>query len=718
MRYTIWMVVLTCCSSSAGLSQRVSLVQGSTEPRIQLTGENFQLFSNGTYYTSLVPGMTLSQYGVLGADLGYPVVYADKIVFLFGDTLSVYAAAGPKYFLSAGSGANDSIGYIPNLDLNQCHYIGTVDQQIAAGNTRPSVSPGACPGIRFYQNPKPGLTDHIFMSTTISGLQNGEDLGPFETPSGAFDYNGRLYMFYITNEQNATPHYALQSILAKADQSNTAWSDKAPPTFTRLYTVSSHPAITDPANPPSQANDFGKFMFNPPVALDAATLGQAGFTQGLPLPLRNAAKVVFVFGSSWRYNLSNLYLAAFSADDVEAGTSKWFYYAGQSGGVNNWTTDEKAAAPLLPEPANIGNHSIVWNAALHNFVLMSGNVVARFSPKPWGPWSDPISVFGPQSPWALKLIHHPGQDTITRSVVPIYNPQTNQVNDLNSTDTGVPYGPYIIDKFTQNTDGSVTVFYTMSTWNPYQVFLVSSTFQLNIGGGTIVNSADFDPGAIAAGSIATLFASGISTETFTASSTDLPTMVGGRAVTVEDSAGMIRPAGLYYAGPNQINFVIPSDSASGAATVTLTQGSTPLLSLTTQISKVAPALFTANGNGKGVASGFLLSVDSNGSVGTQPLFSCGSGSCGTNPIDLGSAQNGAYLELFGTGFRNVSSQTAVTATVGGIPAAVTYAGAQNAYPGMDQINIQVPLQLQGKGTADVIVTADGKTANTVQVAFK
>ena len=33
----------------------------------------------------------------------------------------------------------------------------------------------------------------------------------------------------------------------------------------------------------------------------------------------------------------------------------------------------------------------------------------------------------------------------------------------------------LIDTYTQNPDGSVTLYYTLSTWNPYQVFLMSST---------------------------------------------------------------------------------------------------------------------------------------------------------------------------------------------------------------------------------------------------
>jgi uncharacterized protein (TIGR03437 family) len=661
--------------------------------------------------------MTLSRYGVLGADLGYPIVYPDKIVLLFGDTLGVYTDASMKYYLTPGSGGNDSIGYIPNVDPSQCHYISAVDHALSQGLSKPSVSTAGCPAIHFYEDPQRGSTDHIFKTTTISGLNSGEDLGPFRTPSGAFDYNGSLYMFYIVDAQSATPHFALESILAKADQPAANWSDTNPPTFTRLYTVSTHPAVADPNNPPPEANDYGKFMFDPVVPLNAATLSEAGITPNLPPSLQNAEEVVFVFGSSWQYDRSNLYLAAFSAADVEAGTTKWFYYAGQSNGTATWTTDEKSAAALLSDPADIGNHSVVWNEALHKFVLMANHVTARFSATPWGPWSDPILVFGPQSEWATKLIHHPGVDPITRSLVTIYNPNTGEVADLNSNDPGVPYGPYLIDKYTQNTDGSVNLFYTMSTWNPYEVFLVSSTFQVGVHGGSIVSSADYAPDAIAPGSIATILAAGLSDRAFAASSPDLTTSLGGTSVDVTDSAGVTRAAGLYYVGPSQINFLIPDASATGAATVMVTQGSTTVLSLATTISSVAPALYSIDGTGTGAAAGFLYTVDSNNNTTIQPLFACGSAGCTTNPVDVGNAQL-AFLALFGTGIRHASSHSSVTATIGGLPATIIYAGPQNTYPGLDQVNVQVPSGVRGMGVVNVAVGVDGQASNVLQADFK
>ncbi len=703
---------------SEGFSQSVSLVPDSTEPRLQLTGESFQIFSHGIYFTTPLLSPTLSQFGVIGADLGYPVVYPDKIVFLFGDTFGAYPSDS-KYFSAPGSGGDDSIGYIANTDLNACHYIRDVDQAIANGNPAPSVPGDGCPKFAFYKNPNAGPTDHLFMPTTIAGLQSGEDLGPLKTPNGGIDYNGRLYMSYVVTVQYVQPHYALESVLVKADQPNSEWSDTRPPTFTRLYRISAHPAVQDPKNTPPEANDTGKFMFNPMVALNAPTLRDSGLSSGLPDVLQNASTVIFVFGSSWRYNRSNLYLAAFSADDLEAGTSRWFYYSGIQNGSNTWSNDEKSAVPLLNEPANIGNHSVAWNPSLHRFILMAGNVTTRFSMAPWGPWSDPIMTFSPQSTWSNKLIHHSGQDPISRSLIPIFDPGNGQVVDLSYDTQGVPYGPYLIDKYTQNPDGSVTIFYTISTWNPYEVFLVSSTFLLGVQGGAIVSAADFDPAALSPGSIASIFALGLSDTVFIAAPPKTESPLGGKSVTVRDSRGVTHSAGLYYVSPNQINLVIPPDTAPGLATIDVIQGSSSILSLTAQVSPVAPALFSSNGRGRGAAAGFLVTSDSGGNTRTQPLFSCDTtGSCTPNPVNLGGVQQ-AFLELFGTGIGGVSDQGSVSVMVGGVAGVVTYAGKQGTYPGLDQVNVQFPVsQLRGRGVSNVTISVGGKISNSVQANFQ
>ena len=372
------------------------------------------------------------------------------------------------------NGAGDSIGYIPNADFSQCRYIGDVDQQLSQGVTTPSVSAAACPSLSVYTDPARAADGQVFKPMVISGLLAGESQGILRVPTGGFAYNDRLYMFYITMGQEASgTDFALQSVVARSDQPAGSWSNAAPPTFSRLYTVSSHPQIADPANPPSEAGDVGKFMFASAVVMDAAKIAGAGLTPGLPAALQNAPNVVFVFGTSWRRKASNMYLAAFSLTDADAGPSKWFYYKGG----NQWTANEAESAPLLAT-SNVSEQSVVWNSALRRFVLMrTGNasVQAQFSTSPWGPWSDPVNLLSNSDAWIAKLLHHPGADPLVQSLIPVYDRNGNQVA-LPDSETGVPYSPSLLDTFTQNADGSVTLYYTLSMWNPYQVFLMSSTF--------------------------------------------------------------------------------------------------------------------------------------------------------------------------------------------------------------------------------------------------
>jgi uncharacterized protein (TIGR03437 family) len=49
---------------------------------------------------------------------------------------------------------------------------------------------------------------------------------------------------------------------------------------------------------------------------------------------------------------------------------------------------------------------------------------------------------------------------------------------------------------------------------------------------------------------------------------------------------------------------------------------------------------------------------------------------------------------------------------------VEYAGNQNQYVGLDQINVRLTRSLIGRGEVEVNLTIDGRAANTVRVSFK
>lgn len=88
------------------------------------------------------------------------------------------------------------------------------------------------------------------------------------------------------------------------------------------------------------------------------------------------------------------------------------------------------------------------------------------------------------------------------------------------------------------------------------------------------------------------------------------------------------------------------------------------------------------------------------------------------PIDLGGINDQVYLVLYGTGIRFRNSLSQVTATVGGVSATVSYAGSQNGFVGLDQVNLLLPRTLIGRGLVDIALNIDGKTANTVRVSIK
>ena len=56
--------------------------------------------------------------------------------------------------------------------------------------------------------------------------------------------------------------------------------------------------------------------------------------------------------------------------------------------------------------------------------------------------------------------------------------------------------------------------------------------------------------------------------------------------------------------------------------------------------------------------------------------------------------------------------------INGQPATVVYAGSQNQFPGLDQVNVLLPASLSGAGAVTVQVTANGQKSNTVTLAIR
>jgi len=191
-------------------------------------------------------------------------------------------------------------------------------------------------------------------------------------------------------------------------------------------------------------------------------------------------------------------------------------------------------------------------------------------------------------------------------------------------------------------------------------------------------------------------------------------------VKVADSAGIERDAQVFFSGFGQVNFQIPPGTANGDALVSVTSGGALIASGATQIVKIAPGVFSADASGRGLTAAIAQRVKPDNTVTYEAIyrFDPAQNKLVAIPIDFGPEDDRMFLAIFGTGLRFRSSEAAVKVTVSGVEVPVTYAGLQPTFTGLDQINVQLPRTLAGKGEVDVDVTIDGKVANTTRVNIK
>src|ERR1700693_3441907 len=150
---------------------------------------------------------------------------------------------------------------------------------------------------------------------------------------------------------------------------------------------------------------------------------------------------------------------------------------------------------------------------------------------------------------------------------------------------------------------------------------------------TVLSSAS-STAPVAPSSIAEAFGSDLATTTQLTSLASWPVSLGGTTVSITDSAGVTHVAGINFVSPLQVNFQIPPETATGAATVTIASADGTRSTGTVQIAAVAPGLYSANANGKGAAAAIVLSVAADASQSTSLSFACGVTplSCVTTPI--------------------------------------------------------------------------------------
>lgn len=234
------------------------------------------------------------------------------------------------------------------------------------------------------------------------------------------------------------------------------------------------------------------------------------------------------------------------------------------------------------------------------------------------------------------------------------------------------------------------------------------------------SAANYRGVELASESIIAAFGVRLATSTAAATAAPLPTSLAETAVRVRDSAGVERLAPLFFVSDGQVNYQMPPGTALGNAIVTIANGDNIISSGVARIVDVAPGLFTANGSGQGLPAATAQRIRNNTTIAYEPVarFDAQQNGFVPVPIDLGPEGDLIILNLYGTGFRYRSALSAVSVKIGGVDVMINYAGPQLQLVGLDQINAFIPRSMAGRGDVDVVVTVDGKTANTTRIAFK
>ncbi len=204
-------------------------------------------------------------------------------------------------------------------------------------------------------------------------------------------------------------------------------------------------------------------------------------------------------------------------------------------------------------------------------------------------------------------------------------------------------------------------------------------------------AANFDPQAIAPGGLISVFGSGLSAVTVSASEVPLPISLADVAVTI---GGLRCP--LLYVSPGQINVQVPYEVPAGPAKLIVTAQGAASAPLSINILEDAPAIF-------GIASKATSAPLTPGSY--ISVYVTGLGPM-TSQVATGSAAPAGAV---------ITAALPVTATIGGVPATVQFAGLAPGYPGVGQVNLQIP-QL-APGTYPVVISVNGSSSNIATVVI-
>jgi len=182
-----------------------------------------------------------------------------------------------------------------------------------------------------------------------------------------------------------------------------------------------------------------------------------------------------------------------------------------------------------------------------------------------------------------------------------------------------------------------------------------------------------------------------------------PIKVAG--LTIRITAVITMPKGTITRGVIQ-PFTAPVTLSPANATLSYTDG--------TNVTVLGIQSGTLNATIPGAAASTSVLLHS---AGAQAITMHGDGtrsvrSIQGTPVALGDPADTVALQFYASGVRDASD---VHVQIAGQEVPVLYAGVAGHFPGLDQVSVQVPRSLAGKGDVDILLTVGGQTAKPVHI---
>jgi Domain of unknown function (DUF4185) len=178
-----------------------------------------------------------------------------------------------------------------------------------------------------------------------------------------------------------------------------------------------------------------------------------------------------IFGSG-SYRASNARLAFQPAASIEERSTLRYFAGLDSFGNPTWSVNESDAIALFDQ-ACVGELSVAYNRFIKRWIMLFNcgtprGINFRTARQPWGPWTEPQVLF---EPWAdLGYAHFMHVNWTFQNYVTVHNPGREN-------EWGGEYGPYMFKELPIGTDNRTTIYWTLSSWNPYVTVLMKSQLQ-------------------------------------------------------------------------------------------------------------------------------------------------------------------------------------------------------------------------------------------------